>query len=114
MLRAALSLAGLLHLAACDQWHLSINSDGLVFISVIGDEGDHRERFRVRTRDAGGTVRILDVPASGQLTVKAASDGPLELTLLAPEGCRVVGSNPRTLTVTAGQEVGLAFDVRCT
>jgi len=113
MLRAALGLAGLLHLAACDQWHLSINSDGLVFISVIGDGGDHRERFRVRTRDAGGTIRILDVPASGQLTVKPASDGLLELTLLTPKGCWVVGSNPRMLTVAADQEFRLAFDVRC-
>ena len=114
MLRAALGLAGLLHLAACDQWHLSINSDGLVFVSVIGDGGDHRDRFRVRTRDAGGTNRILDVPPSGQLPLKAVSDGPLELTLLTPEDCWVLGSNPRTLTVAAGQEVGLAFDVRCT
>jgi hypothetical protein len=114
MLRAALGLAGLLHLAACDQWHLSINSDGLVFVSVIGDGGDHRDRFRVRTRDAGGTTRILSVPATGQLTVNPAVDGPLELTLLTPEGCRVVGSNPRTLNVVAGQEVRSAFDVRCT
>jgi hypothetical protein len=113
MLRAALGLAGLLHLAACDQWHLSINSDGLVFISVIGDGGDHRERFRVRTREAGGRTRILDVPASGQLTLTPVADGTLELTLLTPEGCRVVGSNPRTLTVTAGQEIRSAFDVRC-
>ena len=53
------------------------------------------------------------MPASGQLTVKPAADGPLELTLLTPEGCRVAGSNPRTLTVVAGEEVRSAFDVRC-
>jgi len=108
-----LGLAGLLYLTTCQEWHLSINSDGLVFISVIADGGDHRERFRVRTRDAGGTIRILDVPASGQLTLRPATDGALELTLLTPEGCRVVGSNPRTLTVAAGQEIRSAFDVRC-
>jgi hypothetical protein len=113
MLRSALGLAGLLLLAACDQWHLSINSDGLVFISVIGD-GEPRGHFRLRTRDAESAVRVLDVPASGQLTLNPASDGPLELTLLTPEGCQVVGSNPQTLTVAAGQEVRLAFDVRCT
>jgi hypothetical protein len=113
MLRAALGVAGLLHLAACDQWQLSINSNGLVFISIIGDQGEHRERFRLRTRDFESAVRILDVPASGQLTVTALADGPLELTLLTPEGCRVIGSNPRTLTVTAGQEIRSAFDVRC-
>jgi hypothetical protein len=113
MLRTALGLAGLLHLVACDQWHLSINANGLVFVSVIGDQGEHRRRFRLRTRDAESTVHILDVPESGQLTVRAVADGPLELTLLTPEGCRVMGSNPRTLTVTAGQEVRSDFDVRC-
>jgi hypothetical protein len=86
----------------------------LVFISVIGEDGDPRHRFRLRIREADSAVRILDVPASGQLTVKAAVDGPLELTLLTPESCRVAGSNPRTLTVTAGQEIHSAFDVRCT
>jgi hypothetical protein len=113
MLRAALGLAGLLHLVACDQWHLSINGDGLVFVSVIGDQGEHRERFRLRTREADSAVRILDVPASGQLTLEPAVDGPLELTLLTPEGCRVVGPNPRTLTAIAGQEIRSAFDVHC-
>ncbi len=114
MSRTALALGGLFYLAACDQWHLSVNADGLVFVSVIGEDSDPRHRFRLRTREADSAVRILDVPASGQLTVKAAADGPLELTLLTPEGCRVVGSNPRTLSVTAGQEVRSAFDVRCT
>ncbi len=112
--RAALALAGLLCLTACEEWHLSFNRDGLVFISVIGDAGEPRHGFRVRTRDAGGAVRILDVPASGQLTLTPVADGTLELTLLTPEGCRVAGSNPQTLTVAAGLEVRLAFDVRCT
>ncbi len=114
MSRTALALGGLFYLAACDQWHLSLNADGLVFVSVFGEDSDPRHRFRLRTREADSAVRILDVPASEQLTVKAAADGPLELTLLTPEGCRVVGSNPRTLSVTAGQEVRSAFDVRCT
>lgn len=113
MFRATLVLAGLLYLPACDQWHLSINSDGLVFISVTGDGGEPRGRFRVRTRDAGGTTRMLDVPASGQLTLPAETDGALQLTLLAPEGCQVAGLNPQTLLVSAGQEARVAFDVRC-
>jgi hypothetical protein len=112
--RAALALAGLLGLTACEQWHLSINSDGLVFISVIGDDAQPRHRFRIRTRDAAGTGRVLDVPPSGQLTLTPVVDGTLELTLLAPDSCRVSGSNPRTLIVAGGQEVRLAFDVRCT
>ena len=112
MPRAALALAGLVYLAACEEWHLSVNSDGLVFISVIGDD-EPRHRFRIRTRDAGGAVRTLDVPASGQLSLPPVAAGTLELTLLAPGDCRVAGSNPRTLTVAAGQEVRSAFDVRC-
>ena len=113
MLRAALGLSGLLFLGACDQWHLSINSDGLVVISVIGDS-EFRDRFRVRSRDAGGTIRTLDVPPSGKLTLTPVADGALQLTLLAPEGCQVAGPNPRALTVSAGQDVRVAFDVRCT
>lgn len=116
MLRAALGLSGLLFLGACDQWHLSINSDGLVFISVIGDSefrDRFRDRFRVRSRDAGGTIRTLDVPPSGKLTLTPVADGALQLTLLAPEGCQVAGPNPRALTVSAGQDVRVAFDVRC-
>jgi hypothetical protein len=113
MLRAALALAGLLHLATCDQWHLSINSDGLVFVSVIGDNGEPRQRFRLRSRDAGGTIRVLDVPASGQLTLTPVADGVLQLTLLAPKDCQVAEPNPQMLTVSAGQEARVAFDVGC-
>lgn len=113
MLRVGLALTALLYLTACEEWHLSINSDGLVFISVVGEDGEPPYRFRLRTRDARGTTRILDLPASGQLTLTPVADGPLELTLLTPEVCHVVGPNPRTLAVTAGQEVRSAFDVRC-
>jgi hypothetical protein len=113
MLRAALGLAGLVHLAACDQWHLSINSDGLVFISVVTDHGGTQGRFRIRTRDAGEAIRIVEVPATGQLTLTPVADGVLQLTLLAPDGCRVAGPNPQTLIVAAGQESRVAFDVRC-
>jgi hypothetical protein len=111
--RATLALVGLLALPACDQWHLSVNSDGLVFISVIGDGAGPGGRFRVRTRDGGGNIRLLDVPASGQLTLTAQADGELLLTLLAPEGCQVAGPNPRSLALSQGQEARVAFDVRC-
>lgn len=113
MRRAALTLAGLLLLAACEEWHLSVNSNGLVFISVVGDAGEPPHRFRLRTRDAGGAVRILELPVSGHLTVTPVLNGALEITLLPPDGCRVTGENPRTLSVTAAQELRLAFDVRC-
>lgn len=109
----AFSCGVLLHVAGCDQWHLSINSDGLVFISIIGEDDQPRDRFRVRTRRSDGSVQMLDVPASGRLTLTSLTDGPLELTLLAPDGCRVNGPNPRTVNASAGEEIRVAFDVRC-
>jgi hypothetical protein len=58
--------------------------------------------------------RTVDVPPSGQLSLTPVADGALQLTLLAPEGCQVAGPNPRAVAVVAGQEVRVAFDVRCT
>lgn len=55
----------------------------------------------------------MDVPASGQLTLTPVADGALQLTLLAPEGCQIAGPNPQILTVSAGQEGRVAFEVRC-
>ena len=108
-----LSCGAFLILAACDQWHLSVNSDGLLLVSVIGDEREPRDRFRVRTRDSNGTVRTLDMPTSGRLTLSRMAGGTLELTLLAPEGCTVRGPNPQLLTVTPDASVSASFDVRC-
>jgi hypothetical protein len=109
--QAALGLIVLLQLA-CEQWHLSINRDGLVFVSVIGDVGEPRHRFRLRARDAEGTIRTMDLPASGELTLTPVADGELQLSLLVPEGCRVAGPNPQSLTVSGGQE-RISFEVRC-
>lgn len=109
----ALSCGAILSLAACDQWHLSVNGDGLLFVSVIGDDVHPRDRFRVRTRDINGTVRILDVPSSGRLTLSPVTAGTLELTLLPPEGCTVADPNPQFLTVASGGSVRVSFDVRC-
>lgn len=113
MLRAAVVLAALLYLTACEEWHLSINRDGLVLVSVIGDGADPKGRYRLRTRDAQGITRTLEVPASGQVILTPLADGELEVTLLAPESCRVSGPNPKRVTVLGGEEVRLAFDVRC-
>jgi hypothetical protein len=108
-LPAALVLGGLL-LAGCDQWSLSVGSNGLVFIGVTGD--DHPGRFRVRARQAEGT-RLLDMPASGELNLSGLAPGTVELTLLLPPGCRVAGTNPQTLTIIPDQAARAAFDVRC-
>ncbi|MEO8090479.1 MAG: hypothetical protein ABI703_09295 [Gemmatimonadales bacterium] len=113
MPRIPLALVVLLHLAACDQWHLSINSDGLVFVSVIGAGAEPRGRFRIRTREAGGTTRTLEVPTSGEMTLTPLSAGDLEVTLLMPDGCEASGPNPQRLGVFGGQEARVSFEVRC-
>jgi hypothetical protein len=113
MHRLAPTLVLLLHVAACEQWHLSINRDGLVLVSVFGHGAEPRGRFRLRTREAGGSVRTLDLPVSGQMTLTPVADGELELTLLMPEGCAVSGPNPQRLSVLAGQEERVSFEVRC-
>jgi hypothetical protein len=109
----AFALAGLLLLQSCDQWHLSINSDGLVFISIIDDGDGPGDRFRIRVRDVAGTSQIMSVPASGELSLTPATDGSIQLTLLAPEGCQILSSNPRTVSVSTGDETRVAFNVRC-
>jgi hypothetical protein len=108
-----LALAGLLLLTGCDQWHLSINSDGLVFISVIDDQDLPGDRFRVRIRSIDGATETLGVPASGELSLTQAADGLIELTLLAPDPCQVLGANPRSVSVSTGNETRVSFDVRC-
>ena len=109
-----LLLAGLLLLSACDEWHLSINSDGLVFISIIDDRHELRDRFRVRIRDVSGTTRMLAVPVSGELSLSPMADGALQLTLETPEGCLVSGPNPLMVTVSTGEESRVTFEVHCT
>jgi len=111
-IRLALALAGASSLGACEAWHLSINSDGLVFVSIVSD-GEPRHRFRLRTRDPAGAVRVVDVPESGQVTLSGVGDGALELTLLPPDLCRVSGPNPQTVTVTSERELRLTFDATC-
>ena len=106
-------IAAVLLLTGCDQWHLSVNGDGLLFVSVIGDDVHPRDRFRVRTRDSTGAVRILEVPSSGRLTLSPVAAGTLELTLLAPEGCIVAAPNPQYMTVASDTAVRVSFDVRC-
>jgi hypothetical protein len=99
-------------LTACDQWALFVNSDGVLSITIVSD-GDGRDRFRVRALQSDGISRIMDVPSSGSLTFGAFSAGEVELTLLAPAGCRVADPNPRRLMVNADEPVSVAFDVHC-
>jgi hypothetical protein len=110
-LPAALALTSLL-LTGCDRWALSIGGDGLLFIGVVGDDQHQPGRFRVRARQAEGT-RLLDLPASGQLSLSGLAPGAVELTLLVPSGCQVAGANPQTLMVSPDQPARAAFAVRC-
>jgi hypothetical protein len=112
-LRAAALIAVLIPMAACDAWYLAVNSDGLLFVSVVVTDGAPRHHFRIRTRDAGGTTRTMDLPPSRELTLSSRVDGAFQLNLLVPAGCRVEGPNPRTVMVEMGREDRLVFDVRC-
>jgi hypothetical protein len=111
-LRLAVALAFTSSLGACEAWHLSINSDGLVFVSIVSD-GQPRDRFRIRTRHSHGAVRVSDVPESGQVTFSGLADGVLELTLLPPGHCQIRSPNPQTVTVASGRELRLTFDATC-
>ena len=112
-LRAALAAGCVLSLTACDQWALMVNSDGILHISIASDGFQAGGRYRIRTREADGTTRLLDVSDSGVTTFRSGSAGPLELTLLTPQQCQVSPPNPRTLTVAADHTVSVAFDVHC-
>jgi hypothetical protein len=111
--RAALALAALLQLTACDQWALFITSDGVLSISIVNDGIAGRNRFRVRVQQADGSAQVLEVPPSGTLSLPGAMTGPVELTLLVPEDCQVSDPNPRVVSVSTGESVNAAFDVNC-
>ena len=108
-----LLLLGLVLLPACDEWHLSINSDGLVFISIVDDGDELGDRFRIRISDDGGTSQLVNVPSSGQLNLPSMAAGRVQLTLMAPEGCQVVGANPQVVVVSERNETRVLFDVHC-
>src|SRR5688572_32685861 len=111
VLRTAALVAVLLPMAACEAWYLAVNTDGLIFISVVGSPPERPYHFQVRTRDAGGATRTIDLPPSRELTLTPRVEGAFELNLLAPAGCQVKGANPRTVVVASGRENRLVFDV---
>jgi hypothetical protein len=108
-----LALAALLLLTACDQWALFVNTDGVLSVSIFSDGSQPQDRFRVRVRQPDGTTRVLDVPASGPLTLSGAAGSTVELTLLSPDGCRVSPPHPRTVSSGSDQTVGVVYDVHC-
>jgi hypothetical protein len=104
----------LLLLGGCDQWSLSINSQGLFLsISIVGDDDPARHRYRMRARDSEGTTRTVELPQSGPLPLRGFAPGPLEVTLLPPPSCRVSGPNPRTISANAEEVTSLNFEVHC-
>jgi hypothetical protein len=100
-------------LAACDEWSLAVNSDGLLFISIISENGEIDRRYRVRAREADGSTQVLEIPPSGQLSSSSLDPGMVELTLLSPPGCTVSSQNPQSLMVREGRTTRVAFDVVC-
>jgi len=100
-------------LLACDHWSLVIRSDGLLSITVVSDDRQPGDGYRVRTRQSDGTVRMVNLPPSGQLPLSLGASGPVEITLMAPEGCVVAGPNPRELILDGDEVVTVAFEVRC-
>jgi len=112
-LHTAALIALLLPLAACDAWYLAVNTEGFIFVSVVGSTAQPGDHFRVRTRDAAGATRTIELPPSRELTLSSRVDGAFQLNLLAPAGCRVEGANPQTVVVEMGRENRLVFDVRC-
>jgi hypothetical protein len=103
-------------LAACDQWALSINSGGLLFISVVEDgrQPPRRTGYRMRLRDAAGAVRDVDLPVGGDYRLELAAPGSVELTLVPPAGCAVEGANPRTVSLDSAEEpVRARFTLHC-
>ncbi|MGH7534821.1 MAG: hypothetical protein ACREMG_04480 [Gemmatimonadales bacterium] len=100
-------------LLACDHWSLVIRSDGLLSITVVSNDRQPGDGYRVRTRQSDGTVRTVNLPPSGQLPLSLGASGPVEITLVAPEGCVVVGPNPRELILDGDDVVTVAFEVRC-
>ena len=114
MLRTALLLGSALQLlVACDRWSLIVNSDGVLSITIVSDDGFSGHHFRVRARQADGSTQTLEIPASGRLSSSALESGMVELTLESPEGCIVSGPNPQSLMVGEGPAASVTFDVSC-
>lgn len=91
-------------LAGCDAWALSIGGDGLIFVSVIDDDGHRRPRggYRIRVRADGRPPYEVALPPDGRLRLDPPADGPVELALVPPAGCRAV--EPSALTVTPSDD----------
>lgn len=106
-------LVSLLALAAmagaCETTFLSLTSNGDIQIFIHTD-GREPDGWRVRLDDGveqavprGGSVMLADLREGTHL---------VELTG-GPEGCRVLGSNPRRVLVGADGMATVAFDVVC-
>jgi hypothetical protein len=101
-------------LAGCDAWALSIGGDGLVFVGIVVDDGRRpRDGYRIRVRADGRVPYETTLPADGRLRLAPAPDGPVELTLLPPEGCRVIGPGTRVVTPAADGTARASFRLAC-
>lgn len=109
-------LAGLMPFAAaaCDYMALSFDGSlGLVVITVSDGHPQSPGGYRIRTRQAGAPERIVAVAPGKDLEIQTAGAEPIELTLLAPPDCRVVGPNPQLVTPASGHTVQASFQIEC-
>ena len=118
--RLALSALVPLAAVACDYMALSFDGSmtlhaqgGRAEITISDDGYPAPGGYRIRTRQAGMADRVVLVPTGGKLEIESTSSEPMELTLLEPLGCRVVGPNPQFVTPTGGQPVRAGFTIEC-
>ena len=100
--------------AACDYMALSFDGSlGLVVITVSDDYRRSPGGYRIRTRQVGAPERIVVVAPGKDLEIQTAGTEPIELTLLPPPDCRVVGRNPQIVTPASGHAVQASFQIEC-
>lgn len=101
--------------SGCEVVALSVNTGTGIIVVRLEDDGHRpREPWRMRVRQSGYPERIVAAAPDAPLEFSVAADGPVELTLLAPPGCRTLGPNVRTVEPSADGTVTARFSVRCT
>ncbi|HEY9515483.1 MAG TPA: DPP IV N-terminal domain-containing protein [Gemmatimonadaceae bacterium] len=109
--RAAAVLAILVALAACDDNNNGIGPDvGSVTVSVTSTGAGVSSLGYLVTLDGGVGEPVA---ANGDVSVSAAAGThSVELTQVG-SNCTVAGENPRTVTVIAGEDAAVTFEVTC-
>ena len=103
----------LLAVAACDYWALSINSDGLIHVTVLGGDGYRpRDGYRIRVIRGPGETSVVNLPESGVLQVDAPPGAQVTLALMPPAGC-IAAASEQSVRVGAGSTATARFELAC-